>query len=334
MIRVSASTIIENVCENQFMHDIQDDLSTSAGGSSDDETIAISGDDEASCSSSVSDLGEPKRLLVEELAHLPLASLWELWALLSPLLVFDSTPLSSKASVAKALKGSAGRCRKVGGHRMAQDLERQNIGPPPGLEAFCRPLDLSLASRHGQKQAVIACRTSPKTDRHQHRNPPIVAVPPAVKLAVLPPPPMVTQQFHQATYRKELSDVLRDLANGSNVGASVRRIRIQNVPKERQAAEFRDILTRAAEEHRGVARRLSFAFAVGLAAGEPTSAFDRDECAAGIKLFFDDVFEDLAAEVPRLRSKFANEFVPTLRTAFSADEICRLVPLDCRAVLG
>lgn len=149
--------------------------------------------------------------------------------------------------------------------------------------------------------------------------------------------PPVPQEFEQTTYRKELSDVLRSFSacnnTGGNVAACVRRIRIQNVPKDRQAAEFSDILTRAAEEHRGVARRLSFAFAVGLAAGEPNSAFDREECAAGLKLFFGDVLDDLAAEVPRLHNKLANEFVPTLRTVFSPAEIVRLVPLEFQVVL-
>lgn len=123
--------------------------------------------------------------------------------------------------------------------------------------------------------------------------------------------------------------MLRDLASNGNVALAVRRIRAHNVPKERQAQEFSDILTRAAEENRGVARRLSFAFAVGLARGEPKSAFDREECEVGLQLFFGDVYEDLAEEVPRLRGKLINELTPTLRSVFSKEDLARLLPKDC-----
>jgi len=152
----------------------------------------------------------------------------------------------------------------------------------------------------------------------------------AAQLPLAPLPPLEPCEFDQAVYRKELSNVLRDLANGHTVSASVRRIRAQSVPLEKQAGEFSDILTRAAEEHRGAARRLSFAFAAGLANG----AFEREECMAGLQYFFLEVFEDLAEEVPRLRNKLANELTPTLRTVFSSDELSRLIPPDCRCVLG
>jgi len=152
----------------------------------------------------------------------------------------------------------------------------------------------------------------------------------APQLPLAPLPPLEPREFDQAVYRKELSNVLRDLANGHTVSASVRRIRAQSVPLEKQAGEFSDILTRAAEEHRGAARRLSFAFAAGLANG----AFEHEECMAGLQYFFLEVFEDLAEEVPRLRNKLANELTPTLRTVFSSDELSRLIPPDCRCVLG
>merc|ERR1719191_1603743 len=110
-----------------------------------------------------------------------------------------------------------------------------------------------------------------------------------------------------------------------NAAAAVRRIRAQQVPRELQASEFSDILTRAAEESRGVVRRISFAFAAGLLAGEPNSAFEREECAKGVQIFFDG-YQDLATEVPRLRNKLVNELTPTLQTVFSADELARIVP--------
>lgn len=209
--------------------------------------------------------------------------------------------------------------------------------PPPGLEAFSPPPGIFFAQ--SQKDAS----TKPSNivaSQHTRGRKRINALggstqPVAAESPKLPPSPspVVPREFEQAVYRKELSDVLRDLATRNNVAASVKRIRAQNVPRERQAPEFRDILTRAAEETRGVARRLSFAFAAGLAAGAPDSAFAREECLSGIQLFFDDVFEDLASEVPRLRNKLANELVPTLCTVFSEDEIARLLPADCRTVV-
>lgn len=238
------------------------------------------------------------------------------------------------------------------------------LGPPPGLQVCSSPPGLLLP--HSQPRAVASRRTRTKRSKQvpipcgatsqasaplksqkqpllggasslaraakpENKQPEVPqAPPPPPKPKPMAPAPLVRQEFDQAVYRKELSDVLRDLASVgcSNVAASVRRIRAQNVPRERQAAEFSDILTRAAEENRGYVRRLSFAFAAGLAAGE---AFSRAECEKGLELFFGDVFEDLAAEVPRLGNKLANELAPTLRTVFSQEQIARLIPLDCRA---
>jgi len=183
------------------------------------------------------------------------------------------------------------------------------------------------ARRRTQLGVVAAARSelgSPNTKPAETPPPP----PPPVT----PSPSPVLLEFEQAAYRKELSQVLRELNQGCNIGALVRRIRIQNVPIEKQAQEFTDIMTRACEEHRGVVRRLSFAFAVGLANG----AFEREECAFGLMSFFEDVFEDLASEVPRLRNRIANEFVPTLRTSsvFSEEDIGKLIPADCHSVLA
>lgn len=220
---------------------------------------------------------------------------------------------------------------------------------PPGLEAMAPPPGLSTPIEGTKPPGVFftdapSIRPPPLTEaqrRTRRRKQASATVAPAQVTSTEcptppcakpePPPPATPREFDQAIYRKELSDVLRELATGNNVAVAVRRIRVQNVPRERQAQEFCDILTRAAEENRGVVRRLSFAFATGLASGEP-SAFAREECLAGVQLFFEDVFEDLASEVPRLRNKLANELVPTLRTVFSGQEITRLLPHDCRPV--
>merc|ERR1712063_54603 len=91
------------------------------------------------------------------------------------------------------------------------------------------------------------------------------------------PPGLEVHEYTPKSFRKEITAILRELASNRNVATAVRRVRLQNVPKSRQSAEFTDVLTRAAEEHRGIARRLDFAFAAGLAAGTG-SAFDRNEC--------------------------------------------------------
>lgn len=220
---------------------------------------------------------------------------------------------------------------------------------PPGLQALAPPPGLSTHIEGAKPPGIFfkdapSVRSAPLTEaqrRTRRRKQASATVAPAQVMSTecptplcpkpVPPPPVTPREFDQAIYRKELSDVLRELATGNNVAVAVRRIRVQNVPRERQAQEFCDILTRAAEENRGVVRRLSFAFATGLASGEP-SAFAREECLAGVKLFFEEVFEDLASEVPRLRNKLANELVPTLRTVFSGEEITRLLPHDCRPV--
>jgi hypothetical protein len=215
---------------------------------------------------------------------------------------------------------------------------------PPGLEATTS-CPLKNASRTHtatvkQKTAAGFGTDVPRKGNAGQRMPapkvppaPVQAQPQPAATRLQPPPPLPKREFELAAYRKELSDVLRDLANGATVAAAVRRIRAQSVPRELQATEFSDILTRVAEENRGVARRISFAFATALAIGEPNSAFEREECAVGVQLFFEG-YEDLAAEVPRLRSRLANELTPTLRTVFSAEEVARLVPEECRAAIA
>lgn len=208
---------------------------------------------------------------------------------------------------------------------------------PPGLEVFTPPPGVFHCHARPSTAAPLPAKCKSRATRQRNRKV-VAAVEPQVlqceSAMLLKPTPteLIPREFEQAVYRKELSNVLRDLANGSNVAVAVRRIRAQSVPLERQAPEFRDILTRAAEESRGVARRVSFAFAAGLAAGEP-SAFHREACLYGIELFFDEIFEDLASEVPRLRNKIANELIPTLRTVFSEDDLKRLVPTDCQSVI-
>lgn len=138
-------------------------------------------------------------------------------------------------------------------------------------------------------------------------------------------PPERDGPFDPKKFRRELVSVLKDLAQTKNVAAAVRRVRAQQVPLERQAAETMDILTRAAEENRGNPRRLYFAFVAGLARGNP-SAFQQAEVLSGIKKFFQDIYADLCEEVPRLPSMIEAELVPTLREVFAADTVELLLP--------
>lgn len=136
------------------------------------------------------------------------------------------------------------------------------------------------------------------------------------------PPGLEHVEYSARTFRKEVTAIFKELASNRNVAAAVRRVRAQNVPVGRQAAEFTDILTRAAEEHRGICRRLFFAFATGLSAG----AWNQDECLLGLKLFFDEVFPDLCDELPRLPTMVRTELVPTLRSVIPEDKLREVVP--------
>jgi hypothetical protein len=153
-----------------------------------------------------------------------------------------------------------------------------------------------------------------------------VVMPPRRQPAPKPTSSLAPQKFESAAYRRELQSVLRDLANSINVSTAVKRIRVHSVPKQQQSVEFCDILTRAAREDYGAARRLYFAFAAGLAAGGADSVFDHDECTSGLKFFFSDICDGLSAEVPQLHKRLSTEMIPKMKSAFSSDEVTTLVP--------
>jgi len=156
--------------------------------------------------------------------------------------------------------------------------------------------------------------------------------PPGLELlaphAPAPPPglaPVAPAPFDNAVFRKELVAILKDLDQNRSAVTAVQRLRACRVPLSRQAAEFADILTRAVEEPRGMMRRPILAFAVGLAAGQP-SAFQRSECVAGVQIFFSEVYPDLCDEVPRLPKIASTELVPMLRSVFSGEELTPFLP--------
>lgn len=140
-----------------------------------------------------------------------------------------------------------------------------------------------------------------------------------------PPPGLAMPEYTPKSFRKELTAILKELASSRNVAAAVRRVRIQKVPRSRQSAEFTDVLTRASEEHRGIARRLMFAFAAGLTAGE-SSAFETAECIAGLRTFFTEVYDDLCEEVPRLPVMVRGELVPVLCSVLKDELLMEVVP--------
>mmetsp|Transcript_58357 Transcript_58357/g.152718 ORF Transcript_58357/g.152718 Transcript_58357/m.152718 type:complete len:696 (+) Transcript_58357:59-2146(+) len=154
------------------------------------------------------------------------------------------------------------------------------------------------------------------------------AVPVAQAPAQKPPAPAETPAaFEPRAFRKVLTATMKELAQGCSVPTAVQRIRAQGVPKERQAAEFADLLTRACEEPRGPLRRSTFAFAAGLcAAAGSSSAFEHGACLEGVATFFREVFEGLQEEVPRLPAIVEAELLPTLRSVLPAAELCALTP--------
>lgn len=147
-----------------------------------------------------------------------------------------------------------------------------------------------------------------------------------------PPPGLTVKQYTPKIFRKELTAICKELASSRNVAAAVRSVRQQNVPASRQAAEFTDLLTRAAEEHRGIARRLMFAFAAGLASGSG-SAFNHSECLAGLRCFFTEVFDELCEEVPRLPVMVQAELLPVLRSVLPDNLLNDAVPGQFQVVV-
>lgn len=137
--------------------------------------------------------------------------------------------------------------------------------------------------------------------------------------------------FDLKMFRKEMVATLRELSVQRNVARAVRRMRAQRVPAEYQAAEFADVLTRAAEEPRGGTRRLWWAFAAGLGAGLDSpdgSAFGRAECEAGLKIFFQDTYPGLCEEIHRLPVAAKAELIPTLQYVFSKEVMRSLLPTE------
>jgi hypothetical protein len=132
--------------------------------------------------------------------------------------------------------------------------------------------------------------------------------------------------FDVIAFRRTIAAVLSDLATDKNIPVAVQRIREHDIPLDFQSNEYTDMITRIVEERRGAVRRCQLAFLAALAAGE-ASAFGRQECLFGVKSFFQDIYNDLCAEVARLPSVMKSEFMPAMLHSFTAAELNSVVPV-------
>eukprot|EP00928_Gymnodinium_smaydae_P074592 TRINITY_DN57625_c0_g1_i1.p1 TRINITY_DN57625_c0_g1~~TRINITY_DN57625_c0_g1_i1.p1 ORF type:complete len:431 (+),score=75.48 TRINITY_DN57625_c0_g1_i1:111-1403(+) len=139
--------------------------------------------------------------------------------------------------------------------------------------------------------------------------------------------------FDAVSFHRTVVAIMRDLAVDGNTGTAVARVRAEEVPLDRQAEEFAELLTRAVELGNGRTRRSALAFAAGLAAGDAErSAFKRSECATGVGIFFGEVYADLCEDVPQLPRIVNQELLPTLRCVLSDDELRDVLPAALAAV--
>lgn len=194
-----------------------------------------------------------------------------------------------------------------------ESAEKPTLRPAPGLTAPMlppNPTQLQLQVADNVAKIVLAAEDTSSSDGD-----------------------MVVAPFDKVAFHKDLSDILRDLVCASNAGAAVQQIRAWHVPRELQAAEFTDLLTRAAEEGRGLARRRCFTLAAGLVAGTP-SAFSKEECLKGVAAFFKEVYQSLCLEVPRLPAIAANEMVPTLAAVLPKKKLRSLLPRGLESTIA
>mmetsp|Transcript_63945 Transcript_63945/g.180402 ORF Transcript_63945/g.180402 Transcript_63945/m.180402 type:complete len:262 (-) Transcript_63945:290-1075(-) len=203
-----------------------------------------------------------------------------------------------------------------------------------GMSSAARDAGSKAAARLATAMASTSESPKQRPARDVATKPAAPIAPQAMLPAQTPPPQSLPAansttagSFDPKEFRKVLTATMRELAQGCSVPTAVQRIRSQCVPKERQCAEFADILTRASEESRGPVRRSAFAFVAGLcAAAGASSAFDRAECVAGLAAFFRDVFDDLQEDVPRLPSIVEAELLPTLRSVLPSADLRAVTP--------
>jgi hypothetical protein len=180
--------------------------------------------------------------------------------------------------------------------------------------------------RTGRKTKALEKATSGNPTSNQPR---VVTPPASPKVAPSPPAsPKASasetspRTFDLRAFRRELTEVMKELGASRDTARARRRFDGVKVPSHLQATEFSNLVTRVAEERCSASRRAMFAFVAGLAG----SVFDKDMCAAGIKSFFDDVYDDLCEEVHRLPDILKSELVPTMRAALPAGTLYKILP--------
>jgi len=173
------------------------------------------------------------------------------------------------------------------------------------------------------KNPSVICEETEESEQKASTKPDLVPEVPEVTNSQIP------LAFDLKGFRRNLAAILNDLTSDRNVSGAVNRVRSAQVPVECQAEQFSDILTRIVEEKRGPPRRCAMAFAAGLAAAEQ-SAFDRDQCLAGLVSFFRDVYPDLCSEVPRLPAIVRSELTPTFCSVFQKADINSRLPPGVR----
>eukprot|EP00927_Polykrikos_kofoidii_P061445 TRINITY_DN56284_c0_g1_i1.p1 TRINITY_DN56284_c0_g1~~TRINITY_DN56284_c0_g1_i1.p1 ORF type:complete len:729 (-),score=87.16 TRINITY_DN56284_c0_g1_i1:84-2270(-) len=134
------------------------------------------------------------------------------------------------------------------------------------------------------------------------------------------------KEYDPVLFQKEIVAIFRELTLRHDVAAAVRRVRSRRVPGNFQAKEIANMLARAAEESRGPARRIAFAFTAALAKGNQ-SAFDRSQCLSGVRSFFEEDYRDLCEEISRLPVIASMELVPTLSSVFTEAELAEAIPV-------
>jgi len=214
--------------------------------------------------------------------------------------------------------------------RGKQQQQQQCSGAYSKVEQLRAPPGLSLPVTTAGSKAAPPTFSAPA-----FKPPPGLPSPPG--LVELPPGLPLPKDCNEGSpaafeytvqaFRRELANIMRELRIHRNAGLAVRQVRNCGVPQQRQAAEFADILTRAAEESRGPIRRMCMAFVGGL-----TMAFEKEECIAGLRMFFDEVYPDLCVEVPRLRSIMMTELMPVLKAVLEDGELSTLQPSFLDAV--
>jgi len=236
----------------------------------------------------------------------------------------DKSKQNEKQNEAKQAQKNKGSSTPVSEANTKRAEKKETKQAPPAT-----PAKASRGRRNApapQPPASLA-PASPKSDQAWSS---VVSSPtsqPSKPLPAMPPGNFQLERpanlpFNLTSFHRELSDTMKELGSTRDTMAAVRRVKLQNVPVEHQSSEFSNILTRVAEERCGAVRRVSFAFAASLVGG----AFDRHASAKGVKSFFEEVFDDLCEDVPRLPEILKAELVPTLRTALTAEKFDKLLP--------